>query len=94
MHDRISAQIDSEDSRQFEQFILNPFSSVFIAMDGMYGCFAGEKTDRRIDRLLHLYRTKKHDEHSVSCNGNRGWRREKPESSLILASQCPVVKIE
>jgi hypothetical protein len=67
---------------------------MFIAMDGKYDCFAGAKTDRRIDRLLHLYRIKKHDEHSVSCNGNRGWRREKPESSLILASQCPVVKVE
>jgi hypothetical protein len=30
----------------------------------------------------------------VSCNGNKGWRREKPEFSLILASQCPFVKVE
>jgi hypothetical protein len=67
---------------------------MFIAMDGMYDCFAGAKTDRRIDRLLHLYRIKKHDERSVSCNGNKGWRRDKPESSLILASQCSFVKVE
>jgi hypothetical protein len=67
---------------------------MFIAIDGMYDCFAGAKTDRRIDRLLHLYRTEKYDEHSVSCNGNRGWRREKLEFSLILASQCSFVKVE
>jgi hypothetical protein len=67
---------------------------MFIAIDGMYDCFAGAKTDRRIDRLLHLYRIKKLGEHSVSCNSNKGWRREKPESSLILASQCPVVKVD
>jgi hypothetical protein len=28
MHHRIRAQIDSEDSLQFEQFILNPLSSM------------------------------------------------------------------
>jgi hypothetical protein len=67
---------------------------MFIAMDGMYGCFTGEKTDRRTDRLLHLYRTEKHDERSVSCNDNKGWRQEKPEFSLILASQYPFVKVE
>jgi hypothetical protein len=94
MHDRISAEIDSEDSRHFEQFILNPLSPMFIAMDGMYDCFAGAKTDRRIDRLMHLYRTEKHDENSMSCNSNKGWRREKPESSLILALQYPVVKVD
>jgi hypothetical protein len=67
---------------------------MFIAMNGMYDCFAGAKTDRRIDRLMHLYRTEKHDERSVSCNENKGWRREKPESFLILASQYPVVKVD
>jgi hypothetical protein len=67
---------------------------MFIAMNGMYDCFAGAKTGRRIDGLLHLYRIKKHDEHNVSCNGNKGWRREKPEPSLILASQYPFVKVE
>jgi hypothetical protein len=67
---------------------------MFIAMDGMYDCFAGAKTGRRIDRLMHLYRIKKHDERSVSCNGNKGWLREKLEFSLILASQCPFVKVE
>jgi hypothetical protein len=49
---------------------------------------------RAIDRLLHLYRTEMHGEHSVSCNGNREWHREKLKSSLILASQYPFVKIE
>ncbi len=67
---------------------------MFIAMDGMYDCFAGAKTDRRIDRLLHLYRTKKHDEHSVNFYGYREWRREKRESYLILASQYPFVQVE
>jgi hypothetical protein len=41
-----------------------------------------------------IYRTEKHDERSVSCNDNKGWRREKPESSLILALQYPVVKLD
>jgi len=67
---------------------------MFIAMDGMYDCFAGAKTVRTMDRLLHLYRKEKHGERSVSCNGNREWHREKLESSLILASQYPFVKIE
>jgi hypothetical protein len=41
-----------------------------------------------------IYRTEKHDERSVSCNDNKGWRREKPEFSLILSSQCSFVKVE
>ena len=49
---------------------------------------------RTIDRLLHLYRKEMHGERSMNCNGNRGWRREKLESSLILASQCPFVKVQ
>jgi hypothetical protein len=43
---------------------------------------------------MHLYHTETHGEHSVSCNGSRGECREKPESSLILASQYPFVKVE
>jgi hypothetical protein len=65
---------------------------MFIAMDGMYDCFAslqgrnsleqrrsscrGAKTVRMIDWLPHLYRREIPGEHRESCNGNRAASRE------------------
>jgi hypothetical protein len=36
MHHRIRAQIDNEDNRQFDQFILNPLPSMRERLTGYY----------------------------------------------------------
>jgi hypothetical protein len=43
MHHRIRAQIDSEDSRQFYQFILNPLPSMRERLAG-YCIFTAKKS--------------------------------------------------